>query len=105
VCRRDASGQERGGYFHPIIQRNSVVPVSREDDFCPINDAQTQLVLDIYQGESPTVDRNIKLGEIRIPLKGKGPPPGKSVTARFTYDVNGLLQVEVTEHASGPGMS
>ncbi len=48
VCRRDASGQERGGYFHPIIQRNSVVPVSREDDFCPINDAQTQLVLDIY---------------------------------------------------------
>ncbi|MBH1424246.1 molecular chaperone HscC [Stenotrophomonas maltophilia] len=101
VCRRDASGQERGGYFHPIIQRNSVVPVSREDDFCPINDAQTQLVLDIYQGESPTVDRNIKLGEIRIPLKGKGPAQEKSVTARFTYDVNGLLQVEVTEHASG----
>ncbi|KAF1012936.1 MAG: Chaperone protein HscC [Stenotrophomonas maltophilia] len=47
------------------------------------------------------MDRNIKLDEIRIPLKGKGPASEKGVTTRFTYDINGLLQVEVTEHASG----
>ncbi|WMJ71010.1 molecular chaperone HscC [Stenotrophomonas sp. 24(2023)] len=101
VSRRGADGGERTGYFHPIIQRNSVVPVSREDNFFPMHDHQTLLIIDIYQGESPTVDRNIKLGELRIPLPGKGPASEKGVTTRFTYDVNGLLQVEVTEHASG----
>lgn len=101
VSRRNADGSERAGYFHPIIQRNSVVPVSREDRFFPLHEQQKEVLIDIYQGESPTVDRNIKLGEIRVPLSGRGSAMEHGVTARFTYDMNGLLQVEVTENASG----
>ncbi len=100
VSRRGPDGTERGGYFHPIIQRNSVVPVSREDYFIPVSDHLRELVIDIYQGESPTVDKNIKLGELRVPMR-HGPAAEKGVTTRFTYDVNGLLQVEVTEKVSG----
>lgn len=100
VSRRGPDGTERGGYFHPIIQRNSVVPVSREDHFFPVRDDQKVVVIDVYQGESPTVDKNIKLGELRIPL-GHGKAAEKGLTTRFTYDVNGLLQVEVIEDASG----
>ncbi|KAF1012937.1 MAG: Chaperone protein HscC [Stenotrophomonas maltophilia] len=48
VSRRGADGRERSGYFHPIIQRNSVVLVSREDNFYPLSDEQTVLVMDIY---------------------------------------------------------
>lgn len=45
------------------------------------------------------VDKNIKLGEINVPLTaGKG---SAGVRVRFTYDINGLLQVEVTESATG----
>ncbi|MCS4236464.1 molecular chaperone HscC [Stenotrophomonas sp. BIGb0135] len=101
VSRRGPDGSERSGYFHPIIQRNSVVPVSREDRFFPMRDDQREVVIDIYQGESPTVDKNIKLGELRVPLSRQGTAADKAVTTRFTYDVNGLLQVEVTEDASG----
>ncbi|QKW58776.1 molecular chaperone HscC [Stenotrophomonas sp. NA06056] len=100
VSRRDPSGGERSGYFHPIIQRNSVVPVSREDRFYPLHEQQQAIRIDVFQGESPTVDRNIKLGELNVPLTHRGPLHERSVTVRFTYDVNGLLQVEVTEDAT-----
>ncbi len=101
VASRDAHGQLRTGLFHPIIQRNSTVPISREDSFYPVHDEQEHLVIDVYQGESPLVAKNIKLGELRVPLPKHLPNAEKGVTTRFTYDNNGLLQVEVTEHHSG----
>jgi molecular chaperone HscC len=101
VARHGSDGQMRGGYFHPIIPRNSVVPVSREDRFHPMRDDQTELLIDVYQGENPMVDKNIKLGELRVALDPKRPRNQQSVLTRFTYDVDGLLQVEVIEDATG----
>ncbi|MBB1088911.1 molecular chaperone HscC [Lysobacter sp. SG-8] len=101
VSRREENGQVRNGYFHPIIPRNSTVPVSREDDFYPMTPGQSQVLIDVYQGESPMVANNIKLGEINIPIAAHAAPGERGVTVRFTYDVNGLLQVEVREHATG----
>ena len=100
VSRMGPDGKERTGYFHPIIQRNSVVPVSREDTFHPVHAEQKFLRFDVYQGESPTVDRNIKLGELQVPLSQHG-KEDRSVTTRFTYDVDGILQVEVIENVTG----
>ncbi len=100
VSRLGPDGKERTGYFHPIIQRNSVVPVSREDVFHPIREDQKFLRIDVYQGESPTVDKNIKLGELQVPITTRG-DGDRSVTTRFTYDMDGILQVEVTENATG----
>ncbi|QBG90464.1 molecular chaperone HscC [Xanthomonas oryzae] len=101
VARQGNDGQVRSGYFHPIIPRNSVVPVSREDRFYPINEQQSQAVIDVYQGENPMVEKNIKLGEIRVPLDPKRARSEQGVLTRFTYDVDGLLQVEVIEDATG----
>jgi molecular chaperone HscC len=100
VAKRDANGQVQTGFFHPIILRNSTVPVSREDSFSPMHDRQERLTIDIYQGENPLVTNNIKLGEIGILLDPRRSRDENSVTVRFTYDINGLLQVEVTEHAT-----
>ena len=100
IARRDPNGQIHNGYFHPIILRNSTVPISREDMFYPMNDQQHQLTIDIYQGENPLVANNIKLGEITLDLDKRRRSDENGVTVRFTYDINGLLQVEVTEHAT-----
>lgn len=100
IARRDPNGQVHNGYFHPIILRNSTLPISREDVFFPVHDQQKQLTIDIFQGENPLVANNIKLGEITLEIDKRLRNDESGVTVRFTYDINGLLQVEVTEHAT-----
>jgi len=101
VSRSDDEGGHQAGFFHPIIQRNSTVPVSREDTFYPINDNQKRLSIDVYQGESPLVARNVKLGELMVELAPNVSKGDNGVKVRFTYDVNGVLQVEATVLANG----
>lgn len=82
------------GHYMPIIERNSVVPVSRVKVFETMMDNQTFVITRIYQGESRLVKDNIYLGELKLSI-----PPRKAgevkVEVRFTYDVNGLLEAEV----------
>jgi molecular chaperone HscC len=101
VSRRDDKGQEQQGFFAPIIHRNSTVPVSREESFQPMRDNQTRLTLEVYQGENPMVARNIKLGELDITLQPQSTIAQNSVSVRFTYDINGVLQVEAELAATG----
>lgn len=82
------------GFFHPIIERNTVVPVSREDRFGTLYDDQDNILIEIYQGESRQVKNNIKLGELVIDVP-KAPAGEEGVIVRFTYDINGLLEVIV----------
>lgn len=101
VSRRDAQGRLQSGFFEPIIQRNSVVPVSREQRFLPVAQGQTMLQLDVFQGESPMVEHNIKLGELEVAIDPALSPQENAVDLRFTYDVNGVLQVEATVRSTG----
>jgi len=99
VSETDAQGRQIDGIFSPIIERNSTVPVSKVQTYSPIMDFQTQLNLKIFQGESPRVVNNIALGELQVALP-KLKASENSVDVRFTYDVNGLLQVEALVKSS-----
>ncbi|HEX7341366.1 MAG TPA: molecular chaperone HscC [Rhodanobacteraceae bacterium] len=94
ICRTDHTGKRQAGFFEPLIQRNSVVPISREDTVYPVEPGQKQICLEVYQGENPWVERNIKLGELSIGVDPKQSIEKNAVTVRFTYDVNGVLQVQ-----------
>ncbi|WP_082792693.1 molecular chaperone HscC [Collimonas pratensis] len=94
ISRRLGPGQLAQGYYMPIINRNSVVPVSRVSQAATVLDNQTMLDINIYQGESPMVKDNIYLGQLKIPVPAR--PAGEiKMDIRFTYDVNGLLEAEV----------
>lgn len=95
VSRRMDGGIRADGLYSPIIQRNTVVPVSRVQRYVPIDPSQASLRIDVYQGESRLVRDNILLGDLTVPLPS-GPGHAEGVDVRFTYDVNGLLEVEVT---------
>lgn len=101
VARRDGDGQLQSGFFHPIIHRNSVVPSSREESFWPTHPQQKTLRLDVYQGENPMVANDIKLGELQVEIDPRLPPERNEVKLRFTYDINGVLQVEASVPATG----
>lgn len=97
VARTDpATGRSMSGFFKPIIQRNSTVPVSREDAFYPVQERQARLQLKVFQGESPMTEHNILLGELTLGLPPGLPREKQGVRVRFTYDINGVLQVEAT---------
>ena len=83
------------GYFDPIIERNTVVPVSRVKTYHPIHENQRALEINVFQGEARMARDNIHLGKLEIDLP-RAPKMECGVDVRFTYDVNGLLQVEAT---------
>ena len=94
VAEQDAHGGLQKGLFSPIIERNTPVPVSRVQSYSTLSDGQKQIEFGIYQGEAREVSRNIRLGEIRVPVPAR--PAGEvSVDVRFSYDSSGLLEVDV----------
>ncbi len=84
-----------GGHFSPVIERNSTVPISRVKRFYPLEDKQEKLVFNVFQGESRLVKDNIFLGKLEFPLEPVSSEEN-GVDLRFTYDVNGLLEVQAT---------
>ena len=89
------------GVFSPIIERNTVIPVSRMETYYPMQNNQSALLFKIYQGEAHLVRDNIYLGEINIPLPDYRDPEQMPAEVRFTYDVSGLLEVDVHLPADG----
>lgn len=84
-----------GGYFLPIIERNTIVPVSIVRSVYTAADNQTEVAINIYQGEHRLVKKNVFLGSLDIKVP-KGPKGKEVVDIRYSYDMNGLLEVDVT---------
>lgn len=92
---KDLGPETRDGYFDPVIDRNTTVPVSRVKRYATVVPNQPSIKVRVYQGESRRTADNLLLGEFEV----KGIPPGpahQSVDIRFTYDLNGVLEVEAT---------
>jgi molecular chaperone HscC len=96
-----ASGTEIGGalvdgLFSPILERGTVLPASRVKSFSTLSDSQRQLLLEVYQGEHSLCSENQKIGHFL--LKGIPPRPRgmESVEVRFSYDMNGVLDIDAT---------
>ncbi|OZB16513.1 MAG: molecular chaperone HscC [Hyphomonas sp. 34-62-18] len=87
------------GHFSPLIERNTVVPASRSNAISPIEQHQRKINLMIYQGESPFVRDNVRIGQLRVALPADL-KADKTVEVRYTYDTSGILEVEATPVAT-----
>ncbi|CAI8714889.1 Hsp70 family protein [Pseudomonas chlororaphis] len=85
--------------FSPIIERNTVIPTSRVKQFHTTHPYQELIRIAVYQGERPWVEDNIFIDAFDVPLKPS--EQIQSLDVRFSYDINGLLEVDVTLLASG----
>ena len=90
----------KAGYFTPIIHRNTTIPVSKELSFGTVRANQREVVVDVYQGENRLVEKNHKLGELKVVDIPPG-PAGQQICIRFTYDLNGILEVEAYVPGAG----
>ncbi|GLS05151.1 molecular chaperone HscC [Chitiniphilus shinanonensis] len=95
VSRRYSATHVENGVYLPIIERNSVVPISRSETVSTMSDNQRLVTVRIFQGESRSVGDNVYLGELDIKVPPK--PAGEiSLEVRFTYTLDGILETECT---------
>ncbi len=84
---------------HPVIERGTVIPASREVRVYSVYENQAVVSIEARQGESRNAEDNVLLGTLSVPIP-RG-PAGVEVRLRFTYDVSGLLEVDATVPATG----
>jgi molecular chaperone DnaK (HSP70) len=96
---------ERGGFpyphcYHPIIHRNTPLPVTRTDKYYTAYPYQTAVQVEIYQGEDEDAVKNILVGDFRI--EGLRPKEElNEVLCRMSLDVDGILHVTAIEKETG----
>lgn len=91
---KEFAGNLRDGYFLPVINRNTTIPVSHVRRVGTVLPNQDIIDVRVFQGESRTVKDNLLISEFEV--KGIPPgPAGQEIDIRFTYDLNGVLEIEV----------
>lgn len=90
-----------GGVMTPLIERNTTVPTSKSQIFSTAADNQTQVEINVLQGERPMAADNKSLG--RFILDGIPPAPRgiPQVEVTFDLDANGILNVKAADKATG----
>lgn len=103
TARRLPGGGIEDGLFAPIIERGTVIPASREHRFGTMHDNQTVVEFGIFQGEARLVRDNVEIGSTRVQVP-RG-PAGQAIDVRFSYDVSGLLEVDIVVPETGERVS
>ncbi len=100
VCPFTLGIEVIGKKFSPIIHRNTTVPASKSEYYYTVHDNQKIIRIAIYQGESLEVEENLFLGEFELKVP-KNKAGEEAINVRFTYDINGILEVEATSVTTG----
>ncbi|MBI2028968.1 molecular chaperone DnaK [Candidatus Gottesmanbacteria bacterium] len=94
-----------GSVATPLIPRNTTIPTSKSQVFSTAADNQTQVEINVLQGERPMASDNKSLG--RFVLDGIPPAPRgiPQVEVTFDIDANGILNVKAKDKATGKEQS
>ena len=101
VCNYSLGIEVIGGRFDSIIMRDTIVPCIKKSNYTTVHDMQTEILVQIYQGESKFAIENIKLGELEVTDIPEGPEGKENVEVQFKYNLNGMLEVTATVLSTG----
>jgi len=90
-----------GGVRTSLIERNTTVPTKKSQIFSTAADNQTQVEVNVLQGERPMAVDNKSLGKFildGIPPAPRGVP---QIEVSFDLDANGILTVTAKDKATG----
>lgn len=94
-----------GGVATKLIEKNTTIPASKSQIFSTAADNQTQVEINVVQGERAMATDNKSLG--RFVLDGIPPSPRgmPQVEVTFDIDANGILNVKAKDKASNKEQS
>jgi molecular chaperone DnaK len=94
-----------GGVMTTLIDRNTTIPIKKQETFSTAEDSQTAVDIHVLQGERSMANDNNTLGRFRldgIPAAPRGIP---QVEVTFDIDANGILNVNAKDKATGKEQS
>ncbi len=94
-----------GGVCTRLIERNTTIPTKKSETFSTAADNQTQVEINVLQGERQMAADNKTLG--RFVLDGIPPAPRgmPQIEVTFDIDANGIMHVSAKDKASGKEQS
>lgn len=96
---------DRGGYpyphcYHPIIRRNTPLPLTRTEVYMTSHPYQTQVDVQVYQGDDDDALKNILVGDFSI--EGlTAMEDANEILCRMRLDLDGILEVTAVEKRTG----
>ena len=86
-----------GGFFKPVVERNSTVPCSESRTFTTVKDRQTEVKIMVRQGESKLSAENDLLGEFTLTGIREAEKMVPRIDVTFRVDSNGILHVAAVD--------
>lgn len=90
-----------GGVATPLIERNTTVPTSHSQIFTTSANFQTQVEINVLQGERPLAKDNKSLGKFKLKKIKRAMRGVPQIEVTFDIDANGIVNVSSKDLASG----
>ncbi len=94
-----------GGVATPLIPRNSTIPISESQIFTTSANFQTQVEINVLQGERPLAKDNQSLGKFKLKKIKRAMRGVPQIEVTFNIDSNGIVEVSAKDLASGNSQS
>ena len=94
-----------GGVATPLIPRNSTIPISQSQVFTTSANFQTQVEINVLQGERPLAKDNQSLGKFKLKKIKRAMRGVPQIEVTFDIDSNGIVHVSAKDLASGNSQS
>src|SRR5437773_2130984 len=96
---------DRGGFpyphcYKPIIRRNTPLPLTRTERYMTSHPYQTEVDVQVYQGDDEDALKNILVGDFRV--EGlTSMEDANEILCRMRLDLDGILEVAAVEKLTG----
>jgi molecular chaperone DnaK (HSP70) len=96
---------ERGGFpyphcYKPIIRHNTPLPLTRTEQFATSYPFQTEVEIQVYQGDDDDALKNIPVGDFHVEGLTEMEDPNE-ILCRMRLDLDGILEVTAVEKRTG----
>ncbi len=89
-----------GGVMTKIIERNTTIPTKKSQVFSTAADGQTQVEVNVLQGEREFAKDNKQLGLFRLDGIAPAPRGIPQIEVTFDIDANGIVNVSAKDRAT-----
>ncbi|MFV0392952.1 MAG: Hsp70 family protein, partial [Coprobacillaceae bacterium] len=90
-----------GSVATPLIERNTTIPTSHSQVFTTSGNFQTQVEINVLQGERPLAKDNRSLGKFKLKKIKRAMRGVPQIEVTFEIDANGIVSVSAKDLASG----